>query len=152
MIHRKHVFISVTILICGCSGGNDDSLPRAGVRGSVVVDGRPLEAGVVRFVPIRETKGPKTTVPVKAGLFEISAHLGPIVGSHQVEIVSTDDGGYLQDDEGALDRLRVSGTRRIDVVRVPAAYNTHSQLTAEVVEAGPNEFDFTLFSNTRRSR
>ncbi|MCA9026171.1 MAG: hypothetical protein KDA86_13265 [Planctomycetaceae bacterium] len=146
------VCLTCSLSLSGCGGSNDHSIPRAAVSGSIVLDGKPLEAGIVRFVPTRPTSGPKTSVPVMSGHFEIPADFGPVVGSHRVEIQSTDDGGYPLDDESTLDRLRAAQVRHIEIVHVPAIYNSHSRLTANVVESGPNEFDFTLISPVRRTR
>ena len=137
--------------LCGC-GGTDSELPRAAVRGTVQLDGAPLDEGVVRFVPDQGTRGPKTSVPVADGRFEVPDEFGPIVGTHRVEIESTDDGGYARDDEQAIARLMTQGRRRVHVVTVPLIYNTRSRLTAEVAAEGPNEFDFTLSRNMRRAR
>lgn len=139
--------------LSGC-GAEESEIPRAAVRGTVQLDGVPLEEGVVRFVPDPQqgTHGPKTTVPVKEGQFEVPDEFGPVVGTHRVEIESRDDGGYALDDEHAFERLRAEGRRRIDVVRIPQVYNTRSQLTARVDPEGPNEFDFTLTTSARRGR
>ena len=54
------------------------------------------------------------------------------------------------DDEAALDRLKIEGRKaRIKVVRIPAAYNSNSRLTARMSESGPNELSFELLSGRR---
>jgi len=137
------------IVMAGC-GGSENELPRAAVQGTVSLDGQPLAKGVVRFVPIEETTGPKTTLSITAGKFETEVETGPVLGRHRIEIESTDDGGYAQDDEAAMQELKKSGKRKINVVRVPARYNTNSTLTESVSAQGPNEFQFTLTTNKRR--
>jgi hypothetical protein len=136
--------------MCGC-GGKEGELSRAAVRGTVQLNGVPLDEGVVRFVPAQGTRGPKTSVPVADGQFEVPDEFGPIVGTHRVEIEST-DGGYPRDDEHAIARLKAQGRGRIHVVSIPPIYNSHSRLTAEIEAEGPNEFDFTLSTNLRRAR
>jgi hypothetical protein len=134
--------------VCGCGGG-EEPLPRAAVSGTVTLDGQPLQEGVVRFVPIDNTAGPKTSVIVSQGKFSADAEQGPIVGKHRIEIESTDDGGYAMDDEQAIQKLRESGVTRIDVVRVPPNYNSHSTLTETVSADQPNVFQFNLISSQR---
>jgi hypothetical protein len=134
--------------VCGCGGG-EAPLPRAAVSGTVTLDGQPLQEGVVRFVPIDNTAGPKTSVIVSQGKFSADAEQGPIVGKHRIEIESTDDGGYAMDDEQAIQKLRESGVTRIDVVRVPPNYNSHSTLTETVSADQPNVFQFNLISSQR---
>lgn len=135
-------------LLAGCSGG--DGLPRAAVSGSVTLDGSPLAAGTIRFVPLEDTPGQKTSVQITDGAFAAEAMHGPCVGAHRIEIESTDTGGYEMDDEDAIDRLRSERKRRIDAVQVPGWYNDSSNLREEVTSEGPNEFVFEL--TTKRPR
>ena len=135
--------------VCGCSGGDEEELPRAAISGTVTLDGQPLQEGVVRFVPIEGTAGPKTSVIVSQGKFSADEEQGPVVGKHRIEIESTDDGGYAMDDEQAIQKLRESGITQIDAVRVPANYNSHSTLTETVSADQPNQFQFHLTTGQR---
>lgn len=147
----RHVLaIVVTIAISGCGGSDGNELPRAAVSGSVTLNGKPLQEGVIRFVPIEGTSGPKTSVSITEGRFSADADQGPVVGKHRIEIQSTDDGGYAMDDETVIQKLRESGIRRIDVVRIPPQYNSHSTLTETVSAEGPNEFTFELVTGKHR--
>jgi hypothetical protein len=137
----------LTILLAGCGGGDVVVLSRAAVEGTVSLDDQPLQEGVVRFVPTNGTPGPKTSVIVSAGRFSIDAEHGPVVGTHRIEIESTDDGGYAPDDEEALARLHASGSLVIDVITVPDVYNRRSRLTETVTADGPNQFQFALSSS-----
>lgn len=145
-------FCSPTVLVCGflllagCGGGADNSPPRAAVSGTVLLDDQPLKKGVVNFIPTGETKGPMTTAPVENGKYSLSEELGPLVGTHRVEIESRDSGGVAMDDEQAIQRLKQQGVKRLQVVKVPAAYNTRSQLTATIKAETENQFDFPLSS------
>ncbi|MFG0332026.1 MAG: hypothetical protein ACF8TS_01565 [Maioricimonas sp. JB049] len=148
---RRLVPLVVLAFVSGCgdaSGGG--ALQRAAVSGTVTFNGQPLSEGFVRFVPVDGTPGPKTSVPVSQGRFEVEADRGPVVGMHRIEIQSTDDGGYAMDDEDALRRLRESGVKRIDAIRIPPAYNARSTLMEAVTAAGKNEFRFELNSPRRR--
>lgn len=134
--------------LAGCSRERPGP-PTAAVRGTVTLDGVPLAEGLVRFVPIEGTSGPKTTLAVTEGRFEADAKQGPVVGRHRIEIESTDDGGYPLDDESAPQRWREAGIKRIHLLRVPEVYNSRSTLVEEVTESGPNEFDFQLTTPKR---
>ncbi len=142
-------FMLVVLGLQGCGGG-DDGPQRAAVSGVINLDGEPLQQGVIRFVPEGETKGPKTSVPVQQGRFEIDSRSGPLVGEHRIEIVSTDDGGYAMDDEQAIQDLRKAKVKRIRVVKVPAVYNSRSTLKKTVSLNTPNEFQFDLSSQHKR--
>ncbi|NQV27258.1 MAG: hypothetical protein HQ518_23160 [Rhodopirellula sp.] len=118
----------------------------------MTLDGTPLTKGTVRFIPINDTSGPKSSVTVVDGQFAVDAGFGPVVGEHRVEIESTDDGGFPLDDESAFERLQESGIQQIDVVRVPSIYNEHSTLTAEVGAGKLNEFTFVLTTPEKQGR
>lgn len=98
----------------------------------------------------RRTPGPKTSVVVEQGQFQVDAEQGPVVGSHRIEIQSTDNGGYAMDDEDAIRRLRESGVKRIEAVRIPPQYNTRSTLKETVAAGGPNDFRFEVKLGRRR--
>lgn len=137
------------LAILGC-GGNERERPRAAVRGTVTLDDKPLSQGVIRFIPAEGTQGPKTSAVIFEGKFSLEVDDGPVVGTHRIEIESTDDGGYAPDDEEAFQKLKASGVKRIDVVRIPAMYNTKSTLKETVSAEGPNEFTFNLKSQKGR--
>lgn len=136
----------------GCSRGRRADFERTAVTGEVTLDGQPLSQGVVRFVPIEQTSGPKTTVTVIEGRFQAPESAGPLVGTHRIEIESTDMAGYAMDDENALSELREARVKRIDVVTVPAIYNARSQLTKTLEPGIENEFVFNLKSPARGGR
>ncbi len=138
------------IFLSGCGSGPMDEYPRADVKGVVSLDGQPLHEGVIQFVPLEGTHGPKTSVEITDGKFASSETTRPVVGAHRIEIHSTDDGGYAWDDEAALERLKNSGVRRVNVVRVPPVFNKASRITKTVEADGPNEFEFQLTSRRRR--
>ena len=154
---QRSVCLLAGWLICGAaigcgSAANQLDYPRAGVSGHVLLDGQPLAKGIILFDPVEGTPGPKTSVPVVDGWFSVDEDAGPVVGEHRIEIHSADDGGYAFDDEEALEQLKESRTKRIDVVRVPPAFNTHSQMKRVVNNESPNKFDFDLTTPRRSMR
>ncbi len=149
-VSKHRAWLMLTLLAALPSCGGSSSHPRAAASGNVTLDGAPLATGAIRFVPVEDTPGQITSVQVVDGLFEVSAEHGPTVGTHRIEIESTDTGGLAMDDEDAMDRLRSEGTKRVQVVKVPPRYNKSSDLRETVVKDGPNEFSFEL--STRRKR
>lgn len=131
------------LTMAGCDGRAD--FQRAAVRGTVSLDGEPLEHGVVRFVPLDKTPGRKQSVSLTNGQFSMDEELGPAVGRHRIEIESTDTGGLELDDEDAMTRLHSEGVQRIDVQRVPPWYNRASRIVEEIKD-GDNAFSFELSS------
>ncbi len=128
----------------GCGSGDEDAPQRAAVEGSVSLDNQPLRQGVIRFVPTNGSEGPKTSVLITQGKFSADAEHGPVVGTHRIEIESTDTAGLAMDDEEALQRLQASGTEHIEVVEIPVVYNRNSTMTETVSADGPNSFEFAL--------
>lgn len=147
--NNNRILLSSLVLLClaGCGKGNGFP-PRAAVSGTVSLDGKPLERGIVRFVPMDGTPGSKWSVPVSAGSFSVQKKAGPTIGRHRIEIESRDTAGFELDDEDALASLASGHKKRIKVIQVPPWYGQNSPLQKEVTAAGPNEFEFML--TTRR--
>ncbi|MEM7475467.1 MAG: hypothetical protein AAF483_10785 [Planctomycetota bacterium] len=129
-------------LLAGCGGGS--GYPRAAVSGTITLEGIPMPEGSIRFVPIDGTSGGKLSVTVADGAFSIDAANGPAVGTHRIEIESTDSGGLAMDDEDAIDKLKADRVKRVDVVIVPDRYNKNSKMQETLTAEGPNELKFEL--------
>ena len=136
--------VALIIQSVGCA--REALFPTGPVSGHVRLDGRPLPNGVIRFVPIQGTPGPKTSVQVIEGKFEASKKAGPPIGTHRIEIESADMGGYKMDDEEALELLQSQKNKRLRVLRIPARYNARSILVEQVSGSDTNKFNFELSS------
>jgi len=125
----------VLLLLTGCSG-NDG---RHGVAGTVSLDGKPLEEGLICFRPMPGTGGPSAGCPIQDGRFSLSADKGVFAGKFRVEITaSKKTGRKVKEPMGNI----VDETISI----IPERYNRQSTLTADVEEGGENAFAFTLES------
>lgn len=147
--HCKSGGMLCLLLISFSIGCRDISTERAAVSGQVTLDGQPLDKGIVRFVPIEGTLGQKLSASVESGRFQLPASKGPAIGTHRVEIESSDTGGLEMDDEDAISHLKSKGIRRIQVEQVPQRFNTHSVLKVAVSGTAPNEFSFELSTQRR---
>ena len=119
--------LSVALSVAGCNtGGLQD------VKGKVTFDGRPVAGLEVRFEPIDPTIGTTAMGYTLAdGTYQLhypGDKTGAPAGEYKVSI-----GGGDTDGE--------TGKR----VRVPAKYNTATELTA-TVKSGSNTFDFDVTS------
>ena len=130
--------------ICGCGGKSPDARPRIAVTGTITLDGQPLDNAVIRFVPLAEVNGPKASVAVTAGRFELPSESGPVAGRHRVEIESTDHGGIAPDDETALAEVASGKRKPAKTVKIPAIYNARSTLERTIQADFTNQFEFTL--------
>jgi hypothetical protein len=135
----------MTLLILGCGG--ESGPPRFAVEGTVLLDGGPLPAGVIRFIPQGQTRGPAASGPIEDGKFSLDATHGPIAGDHRVEIEATGHEGFAVDDEQAFAQKAVA-TRGpvIPPNPVPVLYNRASTLSRTITPDGPNTFEFNLSS------
>lgn len=129
-------------VMCGCAG-EPQGPERAHVAGFVSLDGAPLRSGEIRFIPTANTKGPAAVATVTDGAYELGTAEGPIVGSHRVEIDSSDPEG---DDDQAFAAKVSRGEKPLDLVPIPTVYNRQSILKTEVTKAGNLQLDFPLNS------
>jgi hypothetical protein len=138
----------IALWAIGCGG--DSGPPRFATDGTVLLDGVPLPAGVIRFIPEGTTKGPAASALIETGKFSLEASNGPVAGQHRVEIEATGHEGFAVDDEQAY--AQKATTTRGPVIPqnpVPAIYNRQSTLSKTITAEGPNTFEFTLSSKTQ---
>jgi len=141
------------MLGCTAGGGVGQRLweierrpPRVTARGTVVLDGQPLPAGVIRFVPVDDTMGPKSSATIEQGAFEFPKNYGPVPGTHRIEIEAVESDLPDPDDEAAVREYLTAHKTRPRAPRVPPIYHRLSQLKEVVSLKEPNEFRFELVS------
>lgn len=130
---------------CGAKGP-----PRVPALGEVAVDGTPLKAGTIRFVPTGETKGPLAVATIRDGHYEFPAAEGPVVGTHRVEIEAIDYYQFALDDEQAFAQHVEKKRRPMPPNPIHQNYNRRSVLTASVTPEGNRQLDFALRRDGRR--
>ena len=119
-------------LLLGCSGNPN----LAEVSGTITLDGKPLPKAMITFTP---SSGGATSF----GKSNDSGHYRMMFGENEpgawigANKVSIRTGDVLPDNSGSVPEL------------VPAAYNSNSTLTKDVV-AGSNTIDFELNSKASR--
>jgi hypothetical protein len=123
--------ILVALLAVGCSNGPR----RAAVSGTVRVDGKPLERGVINFLPVDGNRGPGAGGVIKDGAFDVKAADGPVVGNNRVEIRGFRKTGRK------ITVQRETIDEEIQVV--PAEFNDQSKLVREIHER-ENTLEFDL--------
>lgn len=133
------------MFVSGC-GKPADGPDRVAASGTVTLDGEPLPHGVIRFIPVDGTEGPKASAVVEQGAFEFPSHYGPVPGMHRIEIETVDPDLPDPDDEAAINEYVAAQRRQPAFRQVPRIYNRASQLKEQVTPEGPNEFEFELVS------
>ena len=108
--------------------------PRPKSTGTVTLDGKPLETGVIHFYPQSDAGGPSASADVKDGRYQLQTGVGPmkvVVNANQVvgkrKMYNTPDSPVVEDIRDML----------------PERYNMKSELKADLTP-GPNEKNFDL--------
>ena len=84
-------------------------------------------------------------VPVRDGRYELSEGVGPIVGTHRVEIEAIDYFGFVIDDEAAYTNYALSHRGRLPPNPVPPLYRgSRSPLSADVSPDREVTLDFAV--------
>ena len=134
--------ITVTLsmlLLVGCSGGGPDD--RGEVRGTVSLDGQPIEKGSIVFEPTDGNSGPMSGATIQNGAYHVPAKKGPAVGANRIEIRATKKTGRK-----VPARPPLTGEEDEIVQFIPARYNEESTLIEEI-NPGENVIDFDLDSS-----
>jgi hypothetical protein len=80
LLCRASAFLAAVLLL-GCGGAG-----LVNVHGRVLLDGAPLESGLINFRPIEGTTGPAGGADIKDGVYQVPNGLAP--GTYAVEIRS----------------------------------------------------------------
>lgn len=136
----------IRLILCGAlltlnfgCGGVSDAPDRRIVKGSVTLNGKPLEGAAIRFLP--QPTGPVAAGKVINGMYEISNKGGVPLGKHRVEIKGTP---ILPADTEGKSLGEIDAATK-PAIPIPDKYHSKSELEASV-EAGSEPFivDFEL--------
>jgi hypothetical protein len=134
--------LALALAAAGCSSEANPvvPLPRQAVSGTVTLDGQPLPAGTIEFLPAGgggDSTPTLTSGGIKDGAFTIEEAQGPTPGKYRVAISSRTAAVVTADAEPS------TGTKS-GPEKVPGKYNKKTTLQAEVKGAGANTFTFDL--------
>ena len=135
------------ILSSGCGGSSGPE--RAVVRGTVTLDGVPVDTGTIVFLPGDGVQGPSAGGEIRKGAFELPRDVGPVPGMHRIEIRATRQEGTstIAGAPGAESGPSAGGTVDKVVMYIPAKYNTKSTLKEEI-KSGENDLTFALVTKS----
>ena len=122
-------------MVCGCS--DRDPQRRRAIRGSVTLDGTPVEKGNIRFQADGPT-GTSSGALINGGEYSIPAEKGLSPGKYKVMIFAPKPG--TGESVGAVPGDPVPPA----VEMIPAEYNVNSNKFIEVAEKDLYEFDFDI--------
>jgi hypothetical protein len=120
--------VGPTLLTAGCG-------PSTGtITGAVTVDGKPVEKGVISFIPADSTKAQPITVDITAGKYSAQTQTGPKIVQISAPVVT-----------GRRPEYNGPGAPLIDITEesIPAQYNSDSTLKLDITP-GANTKDWAL--------
>lgn len=139
--HRFWCVVAVMVILP--SGGCHQALTQQ-VEGEITLDGVPLKAGLIQFIPIEGTNGPTAGATIEDGRYVVQ----PVEqglrtnGVYSVAITS-----MVESDQMVADPNAPGGKRRLIANTIPAKYNTATSLRVTVSSrANDNRHDFKLES------
>jgi hypothetical protein len=125
------------LALAGCDGNKRaPDAKRAKVSGTIKVDGKPVQSGRIVF-DLQNGQAP-ASISILDGKYDDMAPIGKC----KVMITSTKKTTMRE-------MTKMDGPGHDEVMEInllPDRYNTKSEITKEVTEAGPNTFDFDLQS------
>ena len=92
------LIVAFIAMVSGCDGQSVNE--RVLVSGEITYDGKHVEIGQIRFIPIGSTVGPITISSIKNGQYDTQNSSGVPVGSHRVEITGFDSQEYANAPRG----------------------------------------------------
>ena len=124
-------------LVLGC-GGVKGKVPtkRVPVSGTVKLDGKPLATGRVTFDA--QNGEPPTTCDILNGAYSGTV----MIGKNKVMLISTVK-------QSMKEKMKMDGPGYDAMVEfniLPDRYHSKSEITNDVADPGPNQFDFDLQS------
>lgn len=125
--------IAVLVIVCGCGDG------RVEVTGRVTLDGKPIEAGSIEFVPVKGA-GPTAGAVIADGRYTMLA----ATGKKRVRIVGYRKVGTHHAIAGDPNSPIVAKNESI----LPAKFNARTQLTA-TIDGSTSDLNFELRLDAR---
>lgn len=137
-VQEKLVVLTLLLSsLLGCGGSSGENTKRAAVKGTVNVDGKPLETGVIMFLPAKGTIGPSSGAAISKGQYSISVEQGVSVGLNKVQV----QGSMKTGKKIKAGSPSPPGTMVDELAEIVNISEDHE------VKPGQNTFDFDLKSN-----
>jgi hypothetical protein len=136
------VFASLCLALGGCGPKGDPNPPRARVSGTITLDGEPVPAGIIEFIPVEPGQLAAQGTVGDDGRFVIEQAGGPSPGEYKVEIRCAKKTGRRirsmssPDPDGTIDER---------VAVIPDRYHSPTTLK-QTIKPGDNALEFKLTS------
>ena len=109
--------------------------------GTVTFEGKPVDLGSVRFVPIEGTSGPASVGQVIDGNYRVEARGGVVLGKHRVEVEGSNRTGRQVSGHNGLEPGMVDETLSVGP---PEYTGSKSPLVFELTADCDGQFDIDL--------
>lgn len=127
--------------LSGCGG---QGVP---VHGHVTLDGAPLSAGTIKFIPEAGVPGPTVSAEIEGGEYAFGSADGPVAGPYRVEIYA--DAPLTPGLDDPQEFLRQGGALKESPNPIAPRFNRETTLRALVETGGGRKFDFAAASGVR---
>jgi hypothetical protein len=129
------VGVIALVALSGCS----DPLRRQPITGEVKLKGQPVEDGIILFAP-QDGQGTGDGAQIVKGQYRIPRAKGLTPGKYRVTIYAGDGRSGAGDASPDSPNAGLTPLKE----RVPPEYNEKSKIIREVIEGGPNQFNFNI--------
>jgi len=147
-IHEGLALVAMLSVMSGCDGSN-----RVVVQGTVTVNGQPLEAGVISFVPV-SGQGAGAGTEIEHGAYGIRAK-GLLPGEYKVAINAFRGTGKKTWDGMGEPNAPTSQKHYVEEIEqyIPAQYNDATELKSTITAGKANNLKFDLqIASGRKSK
>ncbi len=138
---RRWVFALCSVGLLTVAGCGGTGVP---VYGEVALDGKPLQSGVIKFVPHAGVPGPTASTTIEDGEYAFGRSNGPVAGNYSVEIYQDQPPPEGLDDPQEF--VRANGALAPPQNGVAPRFNKQTTLKAVVDPDGELELNFTVAS------
>ncbi|MEW4565523.1 hypothetical protein AB1K70_23550 [Bremerella sp. JC770] len=139
MSHQKYLLlVGIAAAVCAAGCTDPGHGPGSDVQGSVTWKSKPLEQGIIYFVPSAQA-GSGTSLEIRQGRFSSTDQVSKLQpGTYRIEITSSQPTGKLIPGAGPNGQVE-------EVVQIiPPSYNEKSKLSVDVTDSELNQFQFDL--------
>lgn len=138
-------FVVLPVVCMLFSGCGEDGPERTIVSGTVTFNGHPIEMGLIRFVPARQTAAPVSGAEIRNGCYSVTKWGGVPVGTHRIEVIAHRARHQKGGAEPPSPVLNASGGQPMEQY-IPEKYNIETTLEITIPSGSGKivkDFDLT---------
>jgi hypothetical protein len=143
MLRVFSVIVAALLVVFAAGCGRSS---RIAVKGTVSVNGQPLETGDISFSPVMPSGGPTAGAAIARGAYNIPAEQGLLPGDYKVQIHAFRGTGKKTWDGMGEPNAPASQKHYVEETEqfIPAQYNDATELKAAIAPGRANDVKFDL--------